>query len=241
MSELLAETCAWSSVSLTLRIMGWSVLLQLAIGLPLAWLLARRVFPGKALLDALVTMPLVFPPIVIGYGLLLLLSREGWMFAWLPVDWRPHWIFSETGLVIAAVVAGLPLMVKPSQAAITEVDDAVREVASVLGARPWQVFLRIDLPLAKLGILTGLVLSTGRAMGEVGISLMLGGNISGRTETLSLAVYNHVLGSETDCANALSLVLAGIAALVLFLFRRVERKHPAIPALNKSRTDDRSR
>ncbi len=203
--------------------MGWSVLLQLAIGVPLAWLLARRTFPGKALLDALVTLPLVFPPIVIGYALLLLLGREGWLFAWLPPDWRPHWVLSDTGLVIAAVVAGLPLMVKPSQAAFAGVDATLREVARTLGARPWQVFLQIELPLARRGILTGLVLSTGRAMGEVGISLMLGGNISGRTETLSLAVYNHVLGSETDCANALSLVLAGVAALAFFQLRRLEK------------------
>lgn len=204
--------------------MGWSVLLQLAIGLPLAWLLARRQFVGKALLDALVTLPLVFPPIVIGYALLLLLGREGWLFGWLPVDWRPHWIFSETGLVIAAVIAGLPLMVKPAQAALAEVDTSVREVAETLGARAWQVILLIELPQAKLGILAGLVLSTGRAMGEVGISLMLGGNITGRTETLSLGVYNHVLGSETACANALSLVLAGLAALAFFLLRRLEKR-----------------
>ena len=201
--------------------MGWTVVLQLLIGLPLAWLLARRTFRGKALLDALVTLPLVFPPIVIGYALLLMLGREGWLVGWLPPGWRPHWVFSETGLVIAAVVAGLPLMVKPAQAAFAEVDEAVREVAATLGARPWQVMLRIELPLARLGILAGVVLSAGRAMGEVGISLMLGGNISGRTETLSLAVYNHVLGTETTCANALSLVLVGLAALAFFQLRRL--------------------
>lgn len=203
--------------------MGWSVLLQLALGVPLAWVLARCNFRGKALLDAMVTLPLVFPPIVIGYALLPLLGREGWLLAWLPLEWRPHWVFSETGLVIAAVAAGLPLMVKPSQAAFAEIDDSLREVAATLGAQPWQVILRVELPLARLGILAGLVLAAGRAMGEVGISLMLGGNISGRTETLSLAVYNHVLGSETDCANALSLVLAGVAALAFFLLRRLER------------------
>nr|WP_256977304.1 molybdate ABC transporter permease subunit [Bordetella genomosp. 10] len=223
MPDLLPKTCAWSSIPLTLRIMGWSVLLQLAIGLPLAWLLARRAFPGKSLLDALVTLPLVFPPIVIGYALLLLLGREGWLLRWLPPDWRPDLVFSETGLVIAAVVAGLPLMVKPSQAAFAEVDEALREVALSLGARPWRVILRIELPLARRGILAGLMLAAGRAMGEVGISLMLGGNISGRTETLSLAVYNHVLGAETDCANALSLVLVGLAALAFFQLRRLER------------------
>ncbi|KGH29703.1 MAG: molybdate ABC transporter permease subunit [Comamonas sp.] len=203
--------------------MGWSVLLQLALGVPIAWALARCAFRGKALLDALVTLPLVFPPIVIGYALLLLLGREGWLLAWLPLEWRPHWVFRETGLVIAAVAAGLPLMVKPSQAAFAEIDESLREVAATLGARPWQVFMKIELPQARLGILAGLVLAAGRAMGEVGISLMLGGNISGRTETLSLAVYNHVLGSETDCANALSLVLAGVAALAFFLLRKFEK------------------
>lgn len=203
--------------------MGWSVLLQLALGVPIAWALARCAFRGKALLDALVTLPLVFPPIVIGYALLLLLGREGWLLAWLPLEWRPHWVFSETGLVIAAVAAGLPLMVKPSQAAFAEIDESLREVAATLGARPWQVFLKVELPQARPGILAGLVLAAGRAMGEVGISLMLGGNVSGRTETLSLAVYNHVLGSETDCANALSLVLTGVAALAFFLLRKLER------------------
>lgn len=203
--------------------MGWSVLLQLALGVPIAWALARCAFRGKALLDALVTVPLVFPPIVIGYALLLLLGREGWLLAWLPQEWRLHWVFSETGLVIAAVAAGLPLMVKPSQAAFAEIDESLREVAATLGARPWQVFMKIELPQARLGILAGLVLAAGRAMGEVGISLMLGGNISGRTETLSLAVYNHVLGSETDCASALSLVLTGVAALAFFLLRKFEK------------------
>ncbi len=220
---MLAETCAWTSIPLTLQVMGWSVLLQLALGVPIAWALARCAFRGKALLDALVTLPLVFPPIVIGYALVLLLGREGWLLAWLPLEWRPHWVFSETGLVIAAVAAGLPLMVKPSQAAFAEIDESLREVAATLGARPWQVFLKVELPQARLGILAGLVLAAGRAMGEVGISLMLGGNISGRTETLSLAVYNHVLGSETDCANALSLVLTGVAALAFFLLRKLER------------------
>lgn len=220
---MLAETCAWTSIPLTLKVMGWSVLLQLALGVPIAWALARCAFRGKALLDALVTVPLVFPPIVIGYALLLLLGREGWLLAWLPQEWRPHWVFSETGLVIAAVAAGLPLMVKPSQAAFAEIDESLREVAATLGARPWQVFMKIELPQARLGILAGLVLAAGRAMGEVGISLMLGGNISGRTETLSLAVYNHVLGSETDCASALSLVLTGVAALAFFLLRKFEK------------------
>lgn len=220
---MLPETCAWTSFPLTLKVMGWSVLLQLALGVPLAWVLARCSFRGKALLDALVTLPLVFPPIVIGYVLLLLLGREGWLLTWLPQDWRPHWVFSETGLVIAAVVAGLPLMVKPAQAAFAEMDNSLREVAATLGARPWQVIIKVELPLARLGILAGLVLAAGRSMGEVGISLMLGGNISGRTETLSLAVYNHVLGSEADCANALSLVLAGLAALAFFLLRKFER------------------
>lgn len=206
-----------------MKVMSWSVLLQLAVGVPIAWILARCTFRGKALLDALVTLPLVFPPIVIGYALLLLLGREGWLLTLLPLEWRPNWVFSETGLVIAAVAAGLPLMVKPSQAAFAEIDKSLREVAATLGAKPWQVIVKIELPQAKLGILAGLVLAAGRSMGEVGISLMLGGNINGRTETLSLAVYNHVLGSETDCANALSLVLAGVAALAFFLLRRFEQ------------------
>ena len=133
--------------------------------------------PGRGLLHALVTLPLVFPPIVLGYGLLLLLGRQGWLAQWLPPALQPAVVFTPAGLVIAAFVAGLPLMVKPVQAAFAGIAPRVREAAALLGHRPWSVFWRIDLPLARRGIAAGLVLAGGRGLGEVGLSLMLGGNI----------------------------------------------------------------
>ncbi len=213
--------CPSTPLPLTFSVVGWSMVLQLLIGGGLAWLLARRKFAGRGVLDALVTLPLVFPPIVLGYGLLLLLGRQGWLAQWLPDMLRPDIVFTQTGLVIAAFIAGLPLMVKPAQSAFAGVSPRLREAAATLGHRPWSVFWRVDLPLARRGVAAGLILAGGRGLGEVGLSLMLGGNIGGRTETLSLAIYNHVLDGNLTCANTLSLWLAGIALLAFVLLRRL--------------------
>lgn len=212
--------CPSAPLSLTFTIVGWSMALQLVVGGFLGWLLARRRFVGRNLLDALVTLPLVFPPIVLGYFLLVLLGRQGWVTLWLPEVLRPNIVFTQTGLVLAAFVAGLPLMVKPAQAAFAGVPQRLREAAATLGHKPWSVFLRIDLPLARRGVAAGLILAGGRALGEVGLSLMLGGNIVGRTETLSLAIYNHVMDGALGCANTLSLLLAALATVVFIVLRR---------------------
>jgi molybdate transport system permease protein len=206
--------CPGAPLPLTFGVVAWSMGLLLVLGTALAWLLARRRFAGRGLLDALVTLPLVFPPIVLGYFLLMLLGRQGWLAQWLPPALRPEIVFTQTGLVVAAFVAGLPLMVKPAQAAFAGIPPRLREAAALLGHRPWSV------PLARRGVAAGLVLAGGRGLGEVGLSLMLGGNIAGRTETLSLAIYNHVMDGNLACANALSLLLAGIAALAFFVLRR---------------------
>lgn len=212
--------CPAAPLSLTFGVVAWSMGLQLVLGTALGWLLARRRFPGHGLLDALVTLPLVFPPIVLGYFLLMLLGRQGWVTQWLPPLLQPEIVFTRTGLVVAAFVAGLPLMVKPAQAAFAGIPQRLREAAALLGHRPWSVFWHIDVPLARRGVAAGLVLAGGRALGEVGLSLMLGGNIAGRTETLSLAIYNHVMDGNLACANTLSLLLAGIAVLAFFVLRR---------------------
>lgn len=215
------NSCPSAPLSLTFSVVGWSMALQLSVGASLAWLLARRRFAGRGVLDALVTLPLVFPPIVLGYGLLLLLGRQGWLAQWLPDMLRPDIVFTQTGLVVAAFIAGLPLMVKPAQAAFAGVPPRLREAGAALGYGPWAVFWRVELPLARAGVAAGVILAGGRGLGEVGLSLMLGGNIAGRTETLSLAIYNHVLDGNLDCANTLSLWLAGMALLSFFFLRRL--------------------
>lgn len=218
---MLMNACPSAPLPLTFSVVAWSMALQLVLGGGLAWLLARRRFAGRGLLDALVTLPLVFPPIVLGYGLLLLLGRQGWLTQRLPEGLQPDIVFTQTGLVVAAFVAGLPLMVKPAQAAFAGVSPHLREAAAMLGHRPWSVFWRVDLPLARRGVVAGVILAGGRGLGEVGLSLMLGGNIAGRTETLSLSIYNHVLDGNLACANTLSLLLAVVALLAFVLLRRL--------------------
>lgn len=212
--------CASAPLALTFSVVGWSLALQLTLGTACAWLLARRRFPGRGLLDALVSLPLVFPPIVLGYLLLMLLGRQGWLTQWLPEWLRPEIVFTQRGLVLAAFVAGLPLMVKPAQAAFAGVSPRLHEAAALLGHGAVSRFWRIDWPLARRGLAAGLVLAGGRGLGEVGLSLMLGGNIAGRTETLSLAIYNQVMDGNFACANALSALLAAFALLAFFVLRR---------------------
>lgn len=214
-------TCNLTPLPLTLGVIGWSLLGHAALGVALGWVLARPRFRGQALLDALVTLPLVFPPIVLGYALLMLLGRQGWLTSWLPQALRPDIVFTPSGLVLAAFVAGLPLMVKPVQAAFAGVPPRLREAAATLGHGRASVFWRVELPLARRGIAAGLILAAGRGLGEVGLSLMLGGNTAGRTETLSLSVYNQVMDSHFACANTLSLLLAGLAAVAFFLLKRL--------------------
>lgn len=216
-----AQLCTQAPLWLTAEVIAWSLLLQLVIGGSLAWLLARRSGALYQLLDVLVTLPLIFPPIVLGYGILLLLGRHGWLTQLMPASLQPEIIFTPTGLIIAALVAGLPLMVKPAQNAFAGIPGGLRDASASLGDSPWQTFWRVELPLAKRGLAAGLVLAGGRALGEVGLSLMLGGNIVGRTETLSLAIFNQVLDGNLDCANQLSLLLSLLAIPVFLLLRRL--------------------
>lgn len=206
-------SCSSSSLGLSVYVLAATLVAQLVLGVALAWVLARKRFPGHGLLDSLVSLPLVFPPIVIGYFLLLALGRQGWLAS--ATGWSPNIVFQPAALLIAAFIAGLPLMVKPVQNSMNSLSPRLREAAATLGHGTWSYFFRVELPLLRPALATGLILSGGRALGEVGISLMLGGNIAGRTETLSLSIYNAVLDGDTDCANALSWLL-GLTALACF-------------------------
>lgn len=213
-------SCSFSALYLSLHILFWSLFWQCLLGTAVAWLLARHTFYGKSLLEALVTLPLIFPPIIIGYVLLLMLGKQGWLSQWLPLWLKPNLIFTSQGLILAAFISGLPLMVKPVTAALQQVPKRLHEAAATLNHSPLATFFYVDLPLIKNGLAAGLILSGGRALGEVGISLMLGGNIAGRTETLSLAIFNHVMDGNFFCANQLAWLLAGFAGLSFFVLRR---------------------
>jgi molybdate transport system permease protein len=204
--------------------MLWSSLLLIVIGLPLAWLLSRRRWWGQGLLEVVVTLPLVFPPIAIGFFLLLILGRDGWVNNLLPESFQLELIFSFTALLVASVIAGLPLMIKPIQAAWQSETSQLVEASYGLGKTPWQTFWHITLPSIAPAVAAGLTLGVGRGMGEVGMSLMLGGNLVGQTDTLSLAIYNSVLDGDFDCAMQFTWILAGIALTLFVVLRRLGQR-----------------
>ncbi|BBP46541.1 molybdenum ABC transporter permease subunit [Thiosulfatimonas sediminis] len=217
--------CGLEPIWISLQVMFWSSLLLIVLGLPLAWLLSRRSWFGQGALEILVTLPLVFPPIAIGFFLLLLLGRDGWLNHWLPDGFQVELVFSFAALLLASVIAGLPLMIKPIQAAWQNETHSLVEAAYGLGKPPLVTFWRVTLPSIAPAVAAGLTLGVGRGMGEVGMSLMLGGNLVGQTDTLSLAIYNSVMDGDFACAMQFTWILAGIALTLFFVLRRLGRRN----------------
>ncbi|MBO8086122.1 MAG: ABC transporter permease subunit [Marichromatium sp.] len=220
MSALLA--CSPDALLLSLRVVAVTLALLLVAGVGLGYLLSLS-FPLRWLLDALVSLPLVFPPIAIGFFLLMLFGHHGVLGA--PLHARLGWelVFSFPALVLAAFIAGLPLVVKPVQSAIEGSARVLVEASYTLGKGRLETLWRVVIPAVRPSLAAGLTLGAGRAFGEVGITLMLGGNLIGSTETLSLAIYNHVLDGDFTCATRLSLLLGGISLVLFLLLRRLGR------------------
>ena len=210
---------SWQPALLSLGITGPASLLILGIGLALALLLARQRFPGKLLVDTLLTLPLVLPPSVVGYFLLRALGRGSPLFEWLGL----RLLFTPAAAVVAATIVGLPLMVQSAQAAIAGIDPQLENAARTLGSGELAVFRRVTLPLARRGILAGWVLGTARALGEFGATFMVAGNIPGRTQTLPLAIYDAVQNRRYDAATQMVLLVTSVSFLALYLIRRLER------------------
>ncbi|MCX7670224.1 MAG: molybdate ABC transporter permease subunit, partial [Anaerolineae bacterium] len=179
---------SWHPLLLSLQVTATATALMLAVGLPLALLLARRRFWGATLIEALVNLPLVLPPTVVGYYLLVVLGRGSPLVE--VFGWRV--LFTWVAAAMASAVVGLPLLVQSARAAIAGVDPALEHAARTLGSSELEVLWRVTLPLARRGILAGLVLAAARALGEFGATLMVAGNIPGRTQTLPLAIYDAV-------------------------------------------------
>jgi molybdate transport system permease protein len=208
-------------IQLSLRVATLSTLLAGVLGVGLAWLLARVRFPGRTLLEAAVILPLVLPPTVLGFYLLLLLGRSGPLGAALEAAGLEI-VFTWRAAVIAATVASLPLVAKAAQAAFEAIDPRLEAAARTL--RPAaSVFLTVPLPLAWRGILAGLILAFARGLGEFGITLMLAGSIPGRTQTLPLAIYDAVQANDLAQANAMALITVGIVTVLLFSLSRLPR------------------
>jgi len=203
------------ALALSLRVAVLATALNALVGIPLAYALARRRFPGKALVDLAVTLPLVLPPTVTGYYLIVLLGRRGWLGA--PLYAATGWTIAFTwyAAVVAATVMALPLLVRTARAAIESVDRDLEKAAYTLGRSEWRTMLEVTLPLARNGILAGLVLAFARALGEFGATLMLAGNIPGRTATVPLAIYTAVQTGESGVALALVAILTVLSCVVL--------------------------
>ena len=209
-------------VWLSLRVSLTATALTLVAGVPLAWLLARRRFPGRNLLEAAVVLPLVLPPTVLGYYLLLAVGRRG------PVGQALAAVglelaFTWGAAVLAACIGSIALVIKSAQAGFETVDRQLEQAARTLGHSEWSVFWRVTLPLAWRSVLAGTVLAFCRALGEFGITLMVAGNIPGRTQTLPLAIYDRVQAAQMDEANALALIAVGIVGVLLFVLGRLAR------------------
>jgi len=204
----------WVPLLLSLKVAGWATLLATVAGTAAAYGLSRWRWPGRDLLDAILTLPLVLPPTVLGYYLLVLLGRRGIIGETLA-RWNIELVFTWQGAVIAASVVAFPLVFKSARAAFENVDGQLENAARVLGVGEAGVFFRVTLPLAARGIAAGILLAFARALGEFGATLMIAGNLPGRTQTLSAAIYAAVHAGDDATANMLVLVTSVTCIVVL--------------------------
>ena len=202
----------WQLVGFSLRMALTSLLVVLPPGLALAWWLAKFNWRGKSILETLVTMPLVLPPVVTGLVLLELFGRHGPIGGWLHKSLGLDVVFTWRAVVLALAAMSLPLLVRAARTAFEEVDGKYEQLARTLGAGEWRVFFTITLPLARRGILAGILLAFARSLGEFGATIMVAGNIPGQTMTLPLAIYQAVQADDDSHAW----LLAGISALIAF-------------------------
>ncbi len=214
-------TEAWIPLALSLKVAGFAIIIDLALGVALGFLLARRRFPGRDFLDAVLTLPMVLPPTVLGYYLLVLIGSRGPIGAWLLETFGIRLIFTWQAAVLAAAVVSLPLVLKAARAAFEALDSELEQAARSLGVSEFAIFLRVSLPLASRGILAGTLLAFARAMGEFGATLMVAGSIPGQTQTLSIAVYEAAQAGQDDTANFLVLVTSVVSLCVLLAAGRV--------------------
>jgi molybdate transport system permease protein len=213
---------------LTLKVAGWATLGASFLGVVVAFILARVRFPGREVLDAMMTLPMVMPPTVLGYYLLVLLGRRGPVGAWLESTLGITLVFTWQGAAVAAGVVAFPLVYKAARAAFEGVERQFEQAARVLGKSELAVFAQVTLPLAWRGILAGAMLAFARAMGEFGATLMVAGSLPGKTQTLSIAVYEAVQAGRDDVANFLVVVTSVVCIVVLLASGRLLR--PAIHA-----------
>jgi len=212
---------AWVALRLTLKIAGFATLINLVLGVGLAYFFSRKNFWGKEVLDAILTLPMVMPPTVLGYYLLVVLGQQGFIGQFLKEYFGIHLIFTWQGAVIAASIVSFPLIFKGARAAFESLEPQYEQAAKVLNVSNTAIFFRVTLPLAWRGILAGALLSFARAAGEFGATLMVAGSIQGKTQTLSIAVYEAVQAGQDDTANFLVLLTSVVCMSVLLVSGRL--------------------
>ncbi len=207
------------AIGLSLRTSSWATLAAVALGLPVAYLLARRQFPGRLLLDNLIDLPIVLPPAVAGLALLLVFGRRGWVGAPLA-ELGIRITFTELAVVMAQTFIAVSLFIRAASIGFAAVEPELEDAAAIDGANRWQSFWRITLPLSRRAVLTGVALAWARALGEFGATIIFAGNFPGRTQTMPLAIY---LGFELDLdvAVTLSVILVACSFIVLLLIKAV--------------------
>jgi molybdate transport system permease protein len=213
----------WFSLWLSLRVAATATVLAAVIGVALAYALAKGRFPGRGLLEAIASVPIVLPPTVLGYYLLVTLGvRSPVGRAWESVFGHTL-VFTPTAAIIAATVSATPFVLRAARAAIEAVDPRYEQAARTIGLPEWRVAARVTIPLARRGLIAGVALGFARALGDFGVTVMLAGNIPDRTQTLPIAVYDAVQSGNDRGASIMSAVLAAIAIVVLVVVNRLSR------------------
>lgn len=215
----------WFPLWLSLRVAALSTAFAIVLGLWVAYLLAFRDFRGKEVVDAMVALPLVLPPTVLGYYLLVVLGRGspfGKFYEWITGS---PLVFTWQAAVIAALFHSFPLLVKSTRAALESVDTTYARAARSLGASEWSIFTRVTVPLARRSILAAAAIAFARSLGDFGVTIMIAGNIPGRTQTLAVAIYDAVESGNGSLARVMVLVISAIALLILWVANRLAPRH----------------
>lgn len=211
----------WFPLWLSLRVAVIATAAASLIGIPAAYWLANREFKGKDLVDAAVTLPLVLPPTVVGYYLLIVLGRESWFGRLYEGIFGEPLVFTWQAAVVAAILHSAPLLVKSTRAALESVDHAYERAARTLGAPEWKVFWQVTLPLARRPVLAAAALAFARSLGDFGVTIMVAGNIPGRTQTIAVAIYDAVEGNNGEAARWMVIVVSAVSLALLTLANRL--------------------
>lgn len=213
-----------SPLWLTLRVACFATLIAFGFAVAFAWITARFTFWGRDLLDAVLTLPLVMPPTVLGYYLIVVWGRNGWLGGWLYEHLGMTLMFTWQGAVLAATVVAFPLLFKSARAAFEGVDTEYEKAARILGDTELQIFFRITLPLAARGLVAGTMLAFARAMGDFGATLMVAGNIQGKTQTAAMAVFDAVQAGDYALANTLVVIMSVVCVSILVMTNKLAAK-----------------